>query len=62
MLFRSTQVGASTPEEARALRERESPAGRLILRRLIDEVGGLVADLNYSSDDGKVVQERTASK
>jgi hypothetical protein len=51
-----TEVQAETPEEARALRDRESPAGRLILRRLIDEVGGLVADLNYSSDRGKLVE------
>lgn len=50
-----TEVAAETPEEARALRERESPAGRLVLRRLIDEVGGLVSDLNYSSDRGKLV-------
>ena len=50
-----TEVEASTPEEARAMRDRESPAGRLILRRLIDEVGGLVADLNYSSERGKLV-------
>ena len=50
-----TEVEAETPEEAQALRERESPAGRLVLRRLIDEVGGLVADLNYSSDRGKLV-------
>ena len=49
-------VEAETPEEARALRERESPAGRLILRRLIDEVGGLVADLNYAPDRGKLVK------
>jgi hypothetical protein len=51
-----TEVEAETPEEARALRERESPAGRLILRRLIDEVGGLVADLNYAPDRGKLVK------
>jgi hypothetical protein len=51
-----TEVEAETPEEARAMRERESPAGRLILRRLIDEVGGLVADLNYAPDRGKLVK------
>ncbi|HEV2062707.1 MAG TPA: hypothetical protein VGR12_07640, partial [Solirubrobacteraceae bacterium] len=51
-----TPVEGETPEDARALRERESPAGRLILRRLIDEVGGLVADLNYSSQRGELVE------
>ena len=51
-----TEVEAATPDEARALRERESPAGRLILRRLIDEVGGLVSDLNYASDRGRLVE------
>ena len=37
------------------MRDRESPAGRVILRRLITEVGSLVADLNYSSEQGKIV-------
>jgi hypothetical protein len=50
-----TEVEVETAEEARALRERESPAGRLILRRLVDEVGGLVSDLNYSSGRGELV-------
>ena len=51
-----TEVQGETPDDARALRDRESPAGRLILRRLIDEVGGLVADLNYSPQRGKLVE------
>jgi hypothetical protein len=50
-----TEVEGETPEEARRLRHRESPAGRVILRRLIDEVGTLVADLNYSSAKGQIV-------
>ena len=50
-----TELEAATPEEARAMRDRESPAGRVILRRLINEVGGLVADLNYSSPKGRIV-------
>ncbi|HEV2813562.1 MAG TPA: hypothetical protein VGW10_09945 [Solirubrobacteraceae bacterium] len=50
-----TELEAATPEEARAMRDRESPAGRVILRRLITEVGSLVADLNYSSEQGKIV-------
>jgi len=55
-----TVLEASTPEEARALRDRESPAGRVILRRLIDEVGSLVADLNYSSAEGEIVEVDSA--
>jgi hypothetical protein len=51
-----TELQAETPEEARALRDRESPAGRIILRRLINEVGSLVADLNYSSPRGRIVK------
>jgi hypothetical protein len=51
-----TEQQAETPEEARALRDRESPAGRIILRRLINEVGSLVADLNYSSAKGEIVE------
>ncbi|HEX2087128.1 MAG TPA: hypothetical protein VHF89_15715, partial [Solirubrobacteraceae bacterium] len=51
-----TEIEAETPQEARELRGRESPAGRVILRRLIHEVGGLVADLNYSSPDGQLVE------
>ena len=50
-----TELEAETPEQARAMRNRESPAGRVILRRLISEVGGLVADLNYSSTEGRLV-------
>ena len=51
-----TVLEGETPEEARAMRNRESPAGRIVLRRLIDEVGSLVADLNYSSTDGEIVE------
>ena len=47
---------ADTPDEARRMRHRESPAGRVVLRRLIHEVGGLVADLNYAADAGKLVR------
>jgi hypothetical protein len=50
-----TAIEAETPQDARALRDRESPAGRLILRRLINEVGGLVADINYSAAEGRIV-------
>ena len=52
-----TPLKAATPEEAHASRTRESEAGRVILRRLIDEVGTLVADLNYSAAKGEVVEE-----
>jgi hypothetical protein len=55
-----TELEAATPAEARAMRDRESPAGRVILRRLINEVGGLVADLNYSSPQGRIVQAGSA--
>jgi hypothetical protein len=51
-----TPLEAETADEARALRDRESPAGRIILRRLINEVGSLVADLNYSSSQGRIVE------
>jgi hypothetical protein len=51
-----TELEVSSEEEARELRDRESPAGRIILRRLIGEVGGLVADLNYSSPEGRLVE------
>jgi hypothetical protein len=50
-----TELEAATPAEARELRERESPAGRVVLRRLITEVGALVSDLNYSSSEGRLV-------
>ena len=50
-----------TPDEARQMRHRESPAGRVVLRRLIHEVGGLVADLNYASDQGKIVRVADAA-
>ena len=50
-----TELEADSAEEADAMRRRESPAGRVILRRLIHEVGGLVADIDYSADSGAVV-------
>ncbi len=49
-----TPVQVATAEEAAASRRRESPAGRIILRRLITEVGGLVQDLTFSSGKGVV--------
>jgi hypothetical protein len=51
-----TPLEAATPEEAEASRKRESPAGRVILRRLVHEVGGLVEDLTFSGGTG-VVEE-----
>ena len=50
-----TPLEAATPAEAEASRARESKAGRVVLRRLITEVGTLVADLNYSEARGVVV-------
>lgn len=50
-----TELEAETPAEARRLLQRESPAGRVVLRRLVAEVGGLVRDLNYSSSEGRIV-------
>ncbi len=50
-----TKLEAETPAEAKRMLERESPAGRLVLRRLITEVGGLVSDISYSSSKGKLV-------
>ena len=52
-----TALQADTPEEAEASRNRESKAGRVILRRLVNEVGSIVADLNYSPTKGEVVAE-----
>ena len=50
-----TPLEAASPAEAEASRARESKAGRVVLRRLITEVGTLVADLNYSKARGVVV-------
>ncbi len=50
-------LGAETPAEAEAMRRRESPQGRVILRRLIDEVAELAAGLSYSAESGTVVEE-----
>jgi hypothetical protein len=49
-----TPVKADTPEEAAASRTRESTAGRVVLRRLITEVGSLVGDLTFSGGKGVV--------
>jgi hypothetical protein len=50
-----TPIEVATPEEAEASLNRESKAGRVVLRRLIHEVGSLVSDLSYSSEQGAVV-------
>ena len=50
-----TPLEAASPAQAQASRSRESKAGRVVLRRLITEVGTLVADLNYSQARGVVV-------
>lgn len=49
-----TPVQATTPDEAEAARKRESPAGRVVLRRLIGEVGTLVGDLTFSGEKGTI--------
>ena len=48
-------VQAATPAEAFASRMRESKAGRVVLRRLIHEVGALVSDLGFSPKSGTIV-------
>ena len=53
------ELRAETPEAAEASRTRESKAGRVILRRLVNEVGSIVSDLNFSPTKGEVI-ERTA--
>ena len=50
-----TPIEAATPAEAEASLTRESKAGRVVLRTLIHEVGSLVSDLSYSSEQGAVV-------
>jgi hypothetical protein len=50
-----TPLRGETPEQAADMRRRESPAGRVILRRLIGEVGDLVEGLSFSSKTGTVV-------
>jgi hypothetical protein len=47
-------VRAATAEQAAASRGRESKAGRVILRRLITEVGSLVEDLSFSGGRGVI--------
>ena len=49
-----TPVQADTAEEAKASRNRESKAGRVVLRRLVTEVGSLVGDLTFAGDKGVV--------
>jgi hypothetical protein len=56
-----TPLQAATAEEAAASRRRESPAGRVILRRLITEVGGLVQDLTFSGGEGVVEKAAPAT-
>ena len=56
-----TPLEVDTAAEAEAYRARESKAGRVVLRRLITEVGSLVADLNYSKAQGVVVGADRAS-
>lgn len=53
-------VEAASEQEAAASRTRESPAGRVILRRLITEVGTLVQGLTFSGDAGVLEQEPPA--
>lgn len=48
-------VRMATQSAAFAYRMRESKAGRVVLRRLIHEVGSLVADLSFSPRTGAVV-------
>ena len=50
-----TPLESASLAEAAASRARESKAGRVVLRRLITEVGTLVSDLNYSKARGVVV-------
>ena len=47
-------VHAATPADAEASRLRESPAGRVILRRLVEEVGALVSDLTFVGGKGVI--------
>jgi hypothetical protein len=49
-----TPVQADSAEEAKASRNRESKAGRVVLRRLVTEVGSLVGDLSFAGDKGVV--------
>jgi hypothetical protein len=51
-----SELKATTAEEAAELRKRESPAGRVILRRLVNEVGSLVQDLSFSVEKSAVVK------
>lgn len=53
-----TEIESDTPEEAAASRTRESEAGRIILRRLITEVGTIVSDLTFSPKRATVVDAR----
>jgi hypothetical protein len=50
-----TPVKAASRRLAAAYRVRESKAGRVVLRRLITEVGTLVGDLNFSRREAVVV-------
>jgi hypothetical protein len=57
-----TEVAAADAAEARAQRERESPAGRAILRRLIREVGAILADLDFDADRGTLTERRAGEE
>jgi hypothetical protein len=54
VIDRIEPVRVTTEPAARRARRRESPAGRVILRRLIREVGGLIADLSFSVRAGVI--------
>ena len=56
-----TPLEAATTAAAEAYRARESKAGRVVLRRLITELGSLVSDLNYSRARGIVVGAKRPS-
>jgi hypothetical protein len=49
-----TPLQADSAEEATASRNRESKAGRVVLRRLVTEVGSLVGDLTFAPGKGVV--------
>jgi hypothetical protein len=51
-----TEVTVPSEDEARAQRERESPAGRAILRRLIREVGTILTGLDFDARRGTLTE------
>lgn len=50
-------VRSSSEADAEASRTRESPAGRVILRKLINEAGALVQGLTFSGEHGTLTQD-----